>query len=170
MTPSLSIPLLLQPRSTESFLDIPSCCRMFRRVQRHAEFHDVSLTLRTYRTAMAKFRQLARIVYSSMRTKSTFSASARDPPLPTEDYEQCALGSALPTLRFWQRLLRRVARAISIFLMKLGIKIVINDTRAVKLFPTSVSLQHEPKANAAITRVSKSLIVRASHEILLDTV
>lgn len=53
--------------------------------------------------------------------------------------------------------------------MNIG-KIVYYTTRAIKLFLTSVSLQHEPKASVAITRVRKTFIARVAYDVLFHKV
>ena len=45
-------------------------------------------------------------------------------------------------------------------------RIVHYDTSAIKLFLTSLSLQHEPKASDVITLVKKTFVARVSYEIL----
>ena len=49
---------------------------------------------------------------------------------------------------------------------QVGLIIVHYDTSAMKRFPTSVSLQHEPKATDVITLVKKTFFARATYEIL----
>ena len=50
------------------------------------------------------------------------------------------------------------------------IKIVHYDTSAIKLFLTSVSLQHEPKVSDVIRLVKKTFFARVSYEILYHEV
>ena len=49
-------------------------------------------------------------------------------------------------------------------------EIVHYDTSAIKLFLTSVSLQHEPKASDVITLVKKTFFAIVSYEILYHKV
>ena len=51
--------------------------------------------------------------------------------------------------------------------MKQRNKIVDYDTSAIKLFLTSLSLQHEPKASDVITLVKKTFFARVSYEITI---
>ena len=49
-------------------------------------------------------------------------------------------------------------------------QIVHYDTSEIKLFPTGVSVQHEPKASDLITLVKKTFFARVSYEVLYHEV